>query len=493
MADMLAIINTVPPHPFYDFIKPLYWPHHILKKNENEIIDACRKKIEEFIDMTLLMAVITNCALDNFPSTIFTIRPPQFNYAYQNRTNKKLFIKMSMFYRTILPNILNYVSPSIVRIPEARKIRVGFISNMISKLSSVFKDRGGIMQRLDRSRFDVVLFMFDEPNGDMMKACLSTCKTVVLPRTLDARPIVESFKFDVIVYCDLNMCGEVFILSHNRLAPCQINTFGHSETSGINTIDVFVSSKLYEVESAQEHFSERLIVHNSLSMYYYRPVDSTIISTFGPRSKFHLPKKPTLFLCFQSPFKIMPCFHPVLKAIVNADPNNVLVFTPGFLGAVEDIEFFETLECATEYKNQLIVFRERIDYLSIHNLIAVCDVILDTFPFTGCNTSLESFNVGKPVVTMPSAYLNGRFTAGFYEFMSRKGKPGTREILSHLVCYSVDEYIAECIRLGKDIEHRKECSDAILDASKFLWEDTESLIEWDKMLTDLTSEYIKKE
>ena len=33
------------------------------------------------------------------------------------------------------------------------------------------------------------------------------------------------------------------------------------------------------------------------------------------------------------------------------------------------------------------------------------DIILDTYPFGGCNSSLEAFSLGKIVITLPSKYL----------------------------------------------------------------------------------------
>ena len=49
--------------------------------------------------------------------------------------------------------------------------------------------------------------------------------------------------------------------------------------------------------------------------------------------------------------------------------------------------------------------------------IPAADVLLDTFHFSGGNTSFEAFAVGTPVVTLPSGFLRGRFTAGLYRKM----------------------------------------------------------------------------
>ena len=49
------------------------------------------------------------------------------------------------------------------------------------------------------------------------------------------------------------------------------------------------------------------------------------------------------------------------------------------------------------------------------NLMKCSDILIDTYPFGGCNSSLECFSLHKPLVTQPSKRINGRFTYGFYK------------------------------------------------------------------------------
>ena len=62
------------------------------------------------------------------------------------------------------------------------------------------------------------------------------------------------------------------------MAPIQINTWGHSDTSGNRAIDYYMSSKYFELsdyEKAQSHYSEKLILLDSLCTYYYHPEQIT--------------------------------------------------------------------------------------------------------------------------------------------------------------------------------------------------------------------------
>jgi predicted O-linked N-acetylglucosamine transferase (SPINDLY family) len=145
--------------------------------------------------------------------------------------------------------------------------------------SSVLRDRIGTIYQLPKNTFDVYYMGFksgDKISGLMSKTFYSMLKTkyIQLPDKIsDCRKFIENKKFDVLVYCEIGMQLKAQIISYARLAPIQVNTWGHSETSGIDTIDYFVSSKYFEIEEskAQTHYSEKLFLMSSLSTYYYPP------------------------------------------------------------------------------------------------------------------------------------------------------------------------------------------------------------------------------
>jgi hypothetical protein len=88
-----------------------------------------------------------------------------------------------------------------------------------------------------------------------------------------------------------------------------------------------------------------------------------------------------------------------------------------------------------------------MDHFNYLNLMNISDIILDPFPFGGCNSSLEAFSLSKIVITHASDMINGRFTTGFYKKMvlvltlfmfTRKnftcGNPAYTEIGSSKMC-----------------------------------------------------------
>ncbi len=99
-------------------------------------------------------------------------------------------------------------------------------------------------------------------------------RSVVVPEDLAAaRRLIEALELDVLFYQDIGMEPFSYWLAFSRLAPVQCVSFGHPDTTGIPTMDYFISNDLYETPAAQTHYSERLFLLHDLGSlaYYYRP------------------------------------------------------------------------------------------------------------------------------------------------------------------------------------------------------------------------------
>ena len=96
------------------------------------------------------------------------------------------------------------------------------------------------------------------------------------------------------------------------------------------------------------------------------------------------------------------------------------------------------------------------------------DVILDTYPFGGCNTSFSSFSMGIPIVTMPSDHINGRFTHGLYQKMG----------ITEMVASNIKEYVNIANKCAMDKVWRKYISDKILDNIHRIFNEVDSINTW---------------
>ena len=106
------------------------------------------------------------------------------------------------------------------------------------------------------------------------------------------------------------------------------------------------------------------------------------------------------------------------------------------------------------------------------------DVILDTPHFSGGNTSLEAFALGKPVVTYDGEFMRGRVTAGMYRLMGIKA----------CIAKNLSEYVEIALKLGLDKNYRYEISQRIRFSNQILFENREVINEFETFFKSLFSE-----
>lgn len=101
-----------------------------------------------------------------------------------------------------------------------------------------------------------------------------------------ARGVISSLRLDAIVFTDVGMDPTTTALAYGRLAPVQIAFWGHPDTTGLPTIDYFLSSDLFEgvpVETPARSilpgagrdrrgtFSEQLVRLGDLGVMFHDP------------------------------------------------------------------------------------------------------------------------------------------------------------------------------------------------------------------------------
>ena len=102
----------------------------------------------------------------------------------------------------------------------------------------------------------------------------SASKVVHLPRRLEAaQQMIADDELDILYFCDIGMEPFTYFLSFARLAPIQCAGWGHPVTTGISTIDYFVSSRMMEPTSADEDYSENLVQIDGIPTPIRNPAD----------------------------------------------------------------------------------------------------------------------------------------------------------------------------------------------------------------------------
>lgn len=348
-----------------------------------------------------------------------------------------------------------------------RKIKIGFVSHFFN-LHTIGKVVRGVIANLSRNWFHLHIFFISPADDEIARFIQQHADEVtVLPLNLTvAREQIANSQLDILCYTDIGMETFSYFLAFARLAPVQCTTWGHPVTTGIRNLDYFISSRYLEpAEDYEQHYSEKLVLLNSLLTYYYKP---PLPSQWQSRDYFGWTEQAHIYLCPQSLFKLHPDFDPVLEQILTKDSLGLIVLVEGldpYWSELLKQRFNRTLPAVMAR----IVFLPRQKFNDYLSLIAVADVILDPFHFGGGSTTYEIFAIGTPIVTYPSRFMRGRFAYGCYKRMG----------ILDCIADTPARYVEIAIQLGTDQTYRNRVKQKILAANSVLYEDSTVIREFE--------------
>lgn len=403
---------------------------------------------------------------------VMSVGVPAFYLAYQGHNERDTQTKIGQLLRRAAP-VLEYTAPhcqpAAAHKPGPR-IKIGFLSQNFYA-HTIGKLNLGLIQSLDRRQFDVVVFRFPRREDPMSLAIATGAdRTITLPPQLAAaREQIAEERLDVLFYTDVGMDSLPCYLAHARLAPVQCVTWGHPLTTGLPTVDYFISSQDLEPAGAEDHYTEKLVKLAHLANYYYRPEPS---ASRKSRSDFGLAEGDHLYLCPQSLFKLHPDDDAVFRQIVEQDPLARIVLIEGqqptWAGLLQ-----ERLTGTMGKASQQVQFVARQPQPEFQRLLELADVILDPLHFGGGNTSYEAFSVGTPIVTLPGGFLRSRITYALYRWMG----------LDDCVADDASDYVAKAVRLGTDPPWREQVRASILAEHHKLYENLAGVRELEAFLS----------
>ena len=424
----------------------------LFEHNIDYCINNVPKKIFEQIDIKYLKFIFKQ----------------NFYLAYTNLNNKRLLEKINILFSKntkIFTDLSNYKHTFL----KKKKIKIGFVCNHIFNLNTpISRDRSKIILNLDRNIYDIHLITNLSKN--MYSLSLFNKYPKIICSEKDCVNVLLSQNFDILFYPEIGMDIFTFICGSHRLAPIQISTWGHSETTGMKSMDYYISSKYFNNEKDQKYFSEKLVLLNSLGTYYTPMKNIIDVDKQKIYKLFKIDPNKNIYNSLQTPLKICSYeFLNIVKKILSNDPNGI--FITMYFTTIEKNFIINNLD---SYKNQVRLFsyQSRANY---QKLLTISSILLDPFPFGSLNTSLDAFIFGKIVLTMPSNKINGNFCAGFYKKM---------EILEP-IANSPEEYINKALKFVNDNDFRKKIENKIKERCNVLFYEKESIAEYNILLRNI--------
>jgi protein O-GlcNAc transferase len=434
----------------------------ILYGDEKEIAEARHGFVTDLIS---LEQDLSRCVATDHGAMIAAVASrTNFYLHYQGENDRDLQGRygalITRIAETAFPHFAKPRAPR-VRAPSD-KIRVGFCSAFLRN-HSIAKTHGAWITGLPRERFDVSLFhlgALSDATTERLKQNSRYYDCVRMNQAALAETIAGA-ELDVLIWLDLGMEAKAQIPSALRLAPVQATTWGHPVTSGLSSIDYFLSSEDMEPTDGETHYTEHLVRLPHLSIAYPRPAAGhgtapAIVNTLKRSGR-------ELYLCSQSLYKLLPQDDGVFADIAKAVPDADILFVAHPEPAVS--EFFRQRMAAAfvragadERRVHCVPALTQEDFYALNREV---DVILDSFTWSGCNSTLEALAFDRPVVTLPGATMRARHTAAI---LTRLGMP-------ELIARDRADYVAIAARLGNNPAWRAEVTARIAERSAVLYDD----------------------
>ncbi len=384
-------------------------------------------------------------------------------------------------YGSLLHRVARAAYPDLAEPPTKRtlapgdRIRVGFLSPHLYR-HTIYKLFGRWITELNGDQFETHAFhtgtTSDQATSELKEK--SDFFYADLGSNQAAIQAIRSASLDVLIYLDIGMHPSIQLLAALKLAPVQCMTWGHPVTSGLPTMDYFLTSDLMEPADGDGHYSEKLIRLPNLSISY-APLDEGPPADDG-RDEARGPDD-VVYLCSQNLFKILPRFDEVCAAIASRAPRARFRFIGHASSFVTD-SFFKRLSRAFQGRGL-----DAKDYCTIHpkmsqseflGFTASADVFLDTIGWSGGNTTLETVALDVPVVTLPGPMMRSRHS---YAILKMMGVEDT-------IARDIDGYVDIAVRLGVDPAWRHEIVGKMRTNKKSIYDDDQAIRGLEGFLND---------
>jgi predicted O-linked N-acetylglucosamine transferase (SPINDLY family) len=266
---------------------------------------------------------------------------------------------------------------------------------------------------------------------------------------------------DVLIYPEIGMDPMTAKLASLRLAPVQAAAWGHPETTGLPTMDYYLSAEDFEPPDARQHYTEQLVPLPHLGCCYHR---LPITASEDGLDDLPIDRDIPVFLCPGMPFKYAPRHDRVFTEIARQAGRCQFVFFThgsGSLSARLQQRLEQAFRESGMNPSDCLKFIPWLNKPAFHGLMKRVDVYLDTIGFSGFNTAIQAIECGLPVVTLDGRFLRGRLAGGIFRRMQ----------LPDLIAADEEAWITMAVRLVQDTQYRRQVRQRIETARSVLFDD----------------------
>ncbi|MBE9225180.1 tetratricopeptide repeat protein [Phormidium sp. LEGE 05292] len=438
----------------------------ILYKNQPEIEFYRQRFTQGLSKLTQAIDLVTTESKENALQTISW--RTNFYLQYQGYND----LELQKIYGNFVHQVMSANYPQwaekqqITPLKKPEKIHIGYVSDSFHwhTVGMVFL---GWIQYCQKQDFEIYCYYINNQIDQITEEYQKYSNYFHhIPHNLEATcQQITDDKLHILVFLDVGMTPQMTQLAALRLAPIQCAAWGHPVTTGLPTIDYYLSADSLEPENAQEHYSEQLIRLPNIGISYSKPLIPAITKT---RADFELRENAVIYLSCQSLFKYLPQYDYIFPTIAQNVGRSQFVFIAHPINEITE-QFRQRIQQEftkfdLNFEDYCIILprQNQQDYRQI-NLLA--DISLDTIGFTGFLTTIESIACNLPIVTCVGEFMRSRQTYGIFKMLG----------ITETIAKNPTEYIQIAVKLGCQPEWRQKIVEQIKHSQTSLYNDRTSI------------------
>jgi predicted O-linked N-acetylglucosamine transferase (SPINDLY family) len=325
-------------------------------------------------------------------------------------------------------------------------LKIGYLSYCFRNHSVGWLARW-LLQHHNRDRFQIYGYFMacDSVNEDLHQWYLQQFPQVYKSKdVLEMAEQIYQNEIDILIDLDsltIDLSCEVTVL---KPAPVQVTWLGW-DASGVPKVDYFIADPYVLPDSAQDYYSEKIW---RLPQSYIAVDGFEVGVPSLRRDELEIESDAVVYLSAQRGYKRHPDTVRLQMQILKEVPNSYFLIKGG--ADQKSIKrLFTQIAEDVGVKSDRLRFLPTVPSEAVHRAnLGIADVVLDTYPYNGATTTLETLWMGIPLVTRVGEQFAARNS---YTMMMNAG-------ITEGIAWTDEEYVEWGIRLGKDAALRQQIS-----------------------------------
>ena len=338
-------------------------------------------------------------------------------------------------------------SPLLKSEQPKKRLKIGYISHCLRSHSVGWLARW-VFEYRDRDRFEVNAYLLgSEMNRDKLEDWYISKVDKAYKLGLNGQEAAEKIsedEIDILVDLDSITLTTTCETMAIKPAPVQVTWLGW-DASNVPTIDYYIADPYVLPESAQEYYTEKIW---RLPQTYIAVDGFEVGVPTLRRDSLDIGSDAVIYLSAQRGYKYHPDTARLQMQIIKAVPNSYFLIK-GMADQESIKKFFVEVAESEGVDGDRLRFLPLAGSEAEHRAnLGIADVVLDTYPYNGATTTMETLWMGVPIVTRVGQQFAARNS---YTMMMNAG-------ISEGIAWTDEEYVEWGVRLGKDADLRQQIS-----------------------------------